>query len=131
MTPRMMALAGIVLASCTMAQPLATLAQGTATTPAPRQPTQAQAAQQERMRACNTDASGRNLTGDARRTFMSECLAGREPAASPGMMSQQDRMRNCNADASTRKLAGDARRSFMSHCLSDNAPAAAPAQPAR
>lgn len=29
---------------------------------------------QERMKSCNADASGKKLTGDARKTFMSSCL---------------------------------------------------------
>jgi hypothetical protein len=33
------------------------------------------------MRACNADAGARNLAGDARRGFMSDCLAGRPPPA--------------------------------------------------
>ncbi|MDW8315272.1 MAG: PsiF family protein, partial [Rhodovarius sp.] len=45
--------------------------------PPPRQPTEAQARQQERMRACHAEAAQRNLAGEARRAFMSACLAGR------------------------------------------------------
>lgn len=41
-----------------------------------RQPTEAQAAQQQRMRQCNTDARTNNLTGDARKEFMRRCLSG-------------------------------------------------------
>jgi psiF repeat len=32
--------------------------------------------QQERMKACNTQAGTQHLTGDARKTFMSTCLKG-------------------------------------------------------
>ena len=31
-------------------------------------------AQQEKMKTCNRDASDKNLKGDARRAFMSDCL---------------------------------------------------------
>jgi hypothetical protein len=32
--------------------------------------------QQEKMKACNADAGAKQLTGDARKTFMSTCLQG-------------------------------------------------------
>lgn len=125
-------------------------AQGTATTPAPaarapgnttgnttgntvgntsgnatqRQPTPAQAAQQERMTNCNAEARTRNLSGEPRQGFMRECLAGRMPPAAPAagqpsaaQQAQQNRMRECNATAGTRNLAGDARQAFMRECL--------------
>lgn len=108
------------------------LAQTTAapdTTPATRQPSSAQAAQQDRMRDCNTEAGKRNLAGDARRPFMSECLAGRMPPAaagtpSPAQAAQRERMIQCNAEAGTRALAVEARRDFMRDCLAGKTPAA-------
>ena len=39
-----------------------------------RQPTAAQTAQQNKMKACNAEAAKKGLKGDPRRTFMSECL---------------------------------------------------------
>ncbi|MBK1657986.1 PsiF family protein [Paracraurococcus ruber] len=94
-------------------------------------PSPAQQAQQERMRSCNTEAGTRNLAGEARRSFMSECLAGRMPPPpvatgnppNPAQQAQQDRMRTCNAEAGSRNLAGEARRGFMSECLSGRMPA--------
>ncbi|MBY0338126.1 MAG: hypothetical protein K2X11_16040 [Acetobacteraceae bacterium] len=41
---------------------------------APRQPTPAQQAQQERMRSCNATATAQGLTGDRRQEFMRDCL---------------------------------------------------------
>jgi len=74
------------------------------TTPAPN-------AQQERMKACNTKATG--MTGDARKTFMSACLSGKDvPAAK---MTQQEKMKACNVKAEGKK--GDERKAFMSDCL--------------
>jgi hypothetical protein len=32
--------------------------------------------QQQKMKACNADAGKKKLEGDARKTFMSECLKG-------------------------------------------------------
>lgn len=153
--------AGLLASAVMLGLPAAVLAQGTATPAAPaagatgqatpnqnqRQPSAAQAAQQERMRSCNSEAGTRHLEGDARRSFMSDCLAGRMPPAagnqpSAAQAAQQDRMRSCNAEAGTRHLAGDARRSFMSDCLagrttsgagaaSSPTTSAAPANPAQ
>ena len=71
-------------------------------------------AQQERMKTCNADAATQKLTGDARKTFMSQCLSGKTVATSS---TQQNKMKACNEQATTKKLAGDARKSFMSTCL--------------
>ncbi len=118
-------------------------AQPTPAQTTPAAPSAAQQTQQDRMRTCNAEAGTRNLAGDPRRNFMSECLAGRMPPApapaaatppqpSAAQQAQQDRMRTCNAEAGTRNLAGEARRSFMSTCLSGSttpavaAPTAAP-----
>ena len=46
-----------------------------------REPTPAQHAQQQKMRACNADAGTRELRGDPRKAFMRECL--RRPVAAP------------------------------------------------
>jgi bifunctional ADP-heptose synthase (sugar kinase/adenylyltransferase) len=67
--------------------------------------------QQEKMTACNKDASAKNLKGDERSKFMSTCLSAK-PA------SQQDKMTTCNKDASVKNLKGDERKAFMSKCLS-------------
>ncbi len=72
--------------------------------------------QQERMKACNTQASAKHLSGDARKTFMSDCLSGKTGAAKP-LNSQQEKMKTCNAEATGRGLKGDARQQFMSTCL--------------
>lgn len=55
------------------------LAAAAVATPAVAQqkPTAAQAAQQERMKTCNADASHRKLKGAARQDYMSACLAGK------------------------------------------------------
>jgi DNA repair ATPase RecN len=77
---------------------------------------QNQTAQQERMKACNTQASNQKLAGDARRSFMSECLSGKTIAEKPAT-AQQQKMKDCNATASQQNLSGDKRKSFMSTCL--------------
>lgn len=69
--------------------------------------------QQDKMTECNKEAAAKNLNGDARKQFMSQCL-GSHPAAS---MTQQQRMTQCNKDASAKHLNGDERKAFMSTCL--------------
>lgn len=71
-------------------------------------------AQQERMKACNTDAGTKGLKGDARKSFMSECLKAKPVTA---LTPQQMKMRTCNTQAASQKLSGDARKQFMSSCL--------------
>jgi uncharacterized protein HemX len=69
-------------------------------------------AQQERMKSCNAQASKKELKGDERQAFMSECLKGDKLTA------QQEKMKTCNAQANRKELKGDRRREFMSDCLS-------------
>ncbi|MFC7477577.1 PsiF family protein [Dankookia sp. GCM10030260] len=94
------------------------------TAPAAAQP--APTAQQERMTSCNADAAAKTLAGDARKAFMSDCLAGRTTAAAPPpLTAQQDRMKSCNAEAATKSLSGEPRQRFMSACLSGSTAAGA------
>ena len=67
--------------------------------------------QQERMRACNDKATG--MKGDERKSYMSACLAGKEPEKK--LTAQQQRMTDCNKKAADMK--GDDRKKFMSECL--------------
>ena len=66
--------------------------------------------QQSRMATCNKDAGEKNLKGDERKKFMSECLKTKKA-------SQQNKMTTCNKDAGEKKLKGDERTKFMSECL--------------
>jgi hypothetical protein len=70
--------------------------------------------QQELMKTCNEQAGTQKLTGDSRKTFMSDCLSGK--ISSP-LTRQQELMKSCNAQATSQKLKGDARKQFMSTCL--------------
>ena len=75
------------------------------------------------MKSCNADAATKSLAGDARKTFMSDCLSGKTAAAAPAqppLTAQQERMKSCNADAAAKNLSGDPRQRFMSSCLSGN-----------
>jgi hypothetical protein len=72
-----------------------------------------QAAQQARMKSCNAQASKKDLKGDERKDFMSDCLKGGSQ-----LTAQQERMKSCNAQASKKEMKGDERKAFMSKCLS-------------
>jgi hypothetical protein len=72
--------------------------------------------QQEKMSACNNAAAAKHLSGDPRKSFMSDCLSNK-PAAPAAPMTQQEKMTACNKAASAKSLSGDARKSFMSDCL--------------
>ncbi len=67
-------------------------------------------AQQNRMADCNKQAGEKNLKGDERKKFMSECL-------SSAKVSQQQKMTACNKQAGEKSLKGDERKKFMSECL--------------
>lgn len=74
--------------------------------------------QQQRMGDCSKEATGKKLSGDARKSFMKECLSGGgSTAAAPAPTSQQDKMKSCNKEAGEKKLTGDDRKKFMSTCL--------------
>jgi psiF repeat len=70
--------------------------------------------QQEKMAACNKNASGKK--GDERKAFMKECLSSK-PQASDAQKTQQDKMKTCNAEAKGKK--GDERKTFMAQCLKE------------
>ena len=75
-------------------------------------PSPAQQAQQEKMKSCNADAGKKELKGDERKKFMSECLGSKAAPAT-----QQSKMKSCNAEAGTKALKGEERKAFMSDCL--------------
>ena len=70
---------------------------------------------QQRMVDCNKEATGKK--GDERKTFMKDCLAGRQAVAKDARTTQQEKMKSCNAEAKTKALKGDERKAFMSSCL--------------
>lgn len=73
--------------------------------------------QQEKMAACNKDAGTKNLKGDERKKFMSECLSAHSGGQPTAQRTQQDKMTACNKEAGTKDLKGDERKKFMSTCL--------------
>ena len=78
-----------------------------------KQPSPAQAAQQQKMKDCNAQAKTKGLTGDDRQKFMSQCLS-----AAGVPQTQQEKMKTCNKEATAKNLKGDDRKAFMSTCLS-------------
>lgn len=90
-------------------------------------PAKGKSAQQEKMAACNKDATGKK--GDERKAFMKECLGAKPAAQAPaaaapaasapatGKAAQQEKMKTCNKDAAGKK--GDERKAFMKACLSN------------
>jgi hypothetical protein len=62
--------------------------------------------QQERMKTCNTQASGKK--GDERKAFMKECL-------SSGKKASDNKMASCNTKSKGMKSAE--RKKFMSECM--------------
>ncbi|ORM67969.1 PsiF family protein [Pantoea rwandensis] len=72
-------------------------------------------AQQNKMTMCNQHASSQDLKGDARKTFMSDCL--KKDSKMGSMTPQQMKMKTCNTEAGDKKLSGDARKTYMSSCL--------------
>ena len=71
-------------------------------------------AQQNKMKECNADPKAKELKGDERKAFMSECLS----AKGISKQTQQDKMKSCNAAPEAKTLKGDERKAFMSKCLS-------------
>ena len=92
---------------------LASLAVPTMAQETAKQPSPAQQAQQQKMKDCNKQATDKQLKGDDRQKFMSQCLS-----AAGVPQSQQDKMKSCNKEATAKNLKGDERKSFMSTCLS-------------
>jgi hypothetical protein len=83
--------------------------------------------QQDKMKTCNADATKKELKGDDRKKFMSECLSAAAPEPEKKeLSSSQERMKTCNADAAKKDLKGDDRKKFMSECLSGKSAEAAP-----
>ena len=74
-----------------------------------------QTAQQERMKSCNAQANKKDMKGEERKAFMSDCLSNK-PAAAAEPKTQQDKMSACSKQGKGKK--GDDYKKFMSDCLS-------------
>lgn len=78
--------------------------------------------QNSRMSTCNKEAGDKNLAGEERKKFMSECLASAKKT-------QQDKMAACNKSATEKSLKGEERKKHMKECLSGKPAAAATSTP--
>ena len=79
-----------------------------------KEPSEAQKAQQARMKECNAKMGERK--GDDRKKAMSSCLKGEDIGGpSDKQKAQQQKMADCNKKAEGKK--GDERKAFMSGCL--------------
>ena len=78
-----------------------------------KEPSEAQKAQQQRMKDCNAKMGDKK--GDDRKKAMSSCLKGEEGGPSDKQKAQQQKMADCNKKAEGKK--GDERKTFMSGCL--------------
>jgi len=77
--------------------------------------------QQQKMTVCNEQASSKALKGDARKSFMSECLKKDSAKTDEKTLTpQQKKMQACNAEAGQKALKGEERNKFMSTCLKKN-----------
>ena len=86
----------------------------------------AQASNQDKAQACKDAADKQNLTGDARKTFLQNCLnkaAGNTNTAQQtandklNNMSEQDKMNACKNLADKKNLSGRDRGSFLKDCM--------------
>ena len=78
--------------------------------------------QQQRMTTCNQQATAQTLKGDARKTYMSDCLKNSKSGPEEKSLTpQQQKMRECNVKATEQSLKGDDRNKFMSACLKKSA----------
>jgi hypothetical protein len=104
-----------LLIAAALAMPLAALAADET-----KQASPAQQKQQQKMADCNKRAGDKQLAGDERKQFMSQCLSAEGMPAAESKADktpQQQKMADCNKQAGEKKLAGDERKKFMSACL--------------
>ena len=71
--------------------------------------------QQQRMRACNTQADQKGLTDGERNHFMRSCLKGRNGNGHKLTVHQQ-RSQECGRQAREQRLEGAEKRGFLSEC---------------
>ena len=87
---------------------------------------EAQKAQQEKMKGCNVEAKTKALAGDARKDFMKGCLSGGmadkgEAKAAPAAPNAQCEEKAVGKNG--KKLAGAAKGTFMKKCEAEAAAA--------
>ena len=98
----------LALSLAALASPVFAAAHAASAPMADKKPT----AQQTKMGTCNKDAGEKKLEGDARKTFMKQCLSAKPAAiaASPA----------CEKSAEEKKLAGASKTSYLKKCAADS-----------
>jgi hypothetical protein len=71
--------------------------------------------QQLRMKACNQQAREQTLKGDARKSFMKQCLSGKTEISEPPAAGSAT-AGTCAQRADEQKLKGKARKQFLADC---------------
>ena len=64
----------------------------------------------QHVKQCSLEASARQLSGEARRQFLSTCWA---------TTRKSDVMRACDIEAERRALSGEARKTFVAQCAGE------------
>lgn len=85
--------------------------------PAATAPVMAGSSQQAKTTACHEEANKKELQGEDKEKFLSDCLAAKPAESEKKLTAQQEKMRECNREAREKSLKGDERRKFMSGCL--------------
>jgi hypothetical protein len=67
------------------------------------------------MKSCNVEAKAQALKGDARRAFMSQCLAV-TPEEREERLALREKTRTCASEAKAKSLRGDERKQFIAQC---------------
>ena len=101
-------ISALALALAALASPVFAASHAAAAPMADKKPT----AQQSKMGTCNKDAGEKKLEGDARKTFMKECLSAKPAAAAASPA--------CEKSAAEKKLAGAAKTSYLKKCTADS-----------
>jgi hypothetical protein len=81
-------------------------------------PAWSQTSHQDSLRSgCDAAAKSKKLVGAAQKSFIDNCLSGKEAAAP--VLSPQQKFQSCALKATDQKLSGDARKEFITNCLKD------------
>ena len=76
----------------------------------------------ERAKACNAQATERQLNDEQLKAFLKACLASEGPVTAPDEPAKaSDREKSCATVATSKTLTGADRDAFMKSCLAGNA----------
>ena len=75
----------------------------------------ARAQADEHLASCEADATAANVTGDARKSYMSTCLS--RKAGQANTNAAREKLKSCNAQASEKNLVEGPRKAFVDNCV--------------